>query len=84
MMTKIENIREALAYLNDKEIITSNGRDLFVAKDDKVHVYDSGSHFVLSVKEFVELYEKCQFYIKEEGVEIDETKDEAYYRYYKK
>lgn len=83
-MERINNIKEVLDYLKDEDIITSNGKDRFVYKNDRVYCYDDGTRFSLSVEEFVNLYKNKNFYLYEEEVLIDEQKDEAYYRYYKK
>ena len=83
-MERINNIKEVLDYLKDEDIITSNGNDRFVYKNDRVYCYDDGTRFSLSVEEFVNLYKNKNFYLYEEEVLIDEQKDEAYYRYYKK
>ena len=83
-MQKLNDINEAIGYLREGDIITCNGRDLFVLKNDKVYRYYEGTHYGLSVADFAELYNKNTFYLYEESVEIDENKDEAYYRYYRK
>ena len=83
-MQKLSDINEALSYLREGDIITGNGKDLFVMKNDRIYRYNEGSCFGLSIKDFVELYNKNTFYLYEESAEIDETKDEAYYRYYRK
>ena len=83
-MQKLSDINEALSYLREGDIVTGNGKDLFVMKNDRIYRYSDGSRFGLSIKDFVELYNKNTFYLYEESVEIDESKDEAYYRYYRK
>jgi len=82
-MQKLNGVIEAISYLKEGEIITSNGKDQFVMKNKKIYHYGS-SHFGLSVDDFKQLYKTSDFYLYEESVEIDDTKDEAYYRYYKK
>ena len=77
-------MNEVLSCLQEGEVVTSNGKDLFVLKGEKVWTYREGTRFSLSLKDFAELYKKNRFYLYEESVEIDETKDEAYYRYYRK
>ena len=83
-MEKLKDIREALAFLNDGDIITSDGKDQFLLREKKVYRYADGSRYVLSIGDFKELYEKTVFYLYEDSVTVDETKDEAYYRYYRK
>lgn len=83
-MQKLEDINEVISYLRDGDIVTSNGKDQFIMKNERVYRYCDGTHFGLDLKEFIELFRKNRFYLYEESVEIDETKDEAYYRYYRK
>ena len=83
-MIKVNNIKEAVAYLREKEILTSNGKDQFILLDNKVYRYYDGNQFALPLKEFSELYKDTSFYLYEDVVTVDEEKDEAYYRYYKK
>lgn len=83
-MQRINDINETIAYLNEGDIVTSNGKDQFVMKDKKIYRYDAGSKYGLSLNDFVELYRKTNFYLYEESFSIDEKKDEEYYRYYKK
>lgn len=80
----LRDISEAVSYLQEGEIVTSNGHDRFVMKNERIWHYENGTRFVLDLKDFVDLYKKSRFYLYEEAVEIDESKDEAYYRYYKK
>ena len=84
LMEQLRNVNEALSYLKDGEIVTSNGIDRFILKNERIYRYEDGTRFSLSEKDFLELYGKNRFFLYEESVEIDETKDEAYYRYYKK
>ncbi len=83
-MQKLKDVNEAIGYLREGDVITMSGKDLFFFKEEKVHCYSKGNHFNLDIKDFLELYNKNTFYLYEESVEIDETKDEAYYRYYRK
>lgn len=83
-MKKMNDINEAVLYLKSGEILTCSGSDQFVYKNDRVYRYTDGTRYSLDLNEFVELYKKNSFYLYEETVEIDETKDEAYYRYYRK
>lgn len=83
-MQRLADINEAVAYLNDGDIITSNGKDQIVMKEKKIYRYDGGTKYSLDLKDFVELYRATNFYLYEEPFMIDEKKDEEYYRYYKK
>lgn len=83
-MQKLNDIKETISYLNEGEIVTSNGKDQFVMKNKKVYRYCDGTSFSLSIKDFSELYKNTDFYLYEEALEIDDKKDEEYYRYYKK
>lgn len=85
MSEKIENINLAISYLKDREILTTARKDKFVLKKDKVYRYFNGSCVVLTLDDFKDLYKENTFFIyEEEGVSIDNDKDEAYYRYYRK
>ena len=83
-MQKLNDIKEAVSYLKEGDIITSNGKNQFVLKNEKIATYNNGSHYSLDLKDFIELYRNTVFYLYEEPIEIDEKKDEEYYRYYKK
>ena len=83
-MELLRNMNEVLSSLYDGDILTSNGKDRYILKGEKVFCYDQGTRFSLSIEDFSELYKKNRFYLYEESVEIDENKDEAYYRYYRK
>ena len=83
-MQKLRDINEAMAYLKEGEILTENGTNRFVLRDDRISCYENGTRFSLELDEFRELYQKNSFYLYEETVQIDEDKDEAYYRYYRK
>ena len=80
----LKNMNEVLQSFYDGEILTTDGKDRFLMKDEKIFCYKDGTRFSLNIKDFSELYEKNRFLIYEESFEIDETKDEAYYRYYRK
>ncbi len=84
-MEKLNSLNEVLLALKDGEILTTNKIDRYLFKKKKVYVFNNGTSFVLTLDDFKELYEKKTFYIfKEEGALIDNDKDEAYYRYYRK
>ena len=84
-MEKLNNKQEAILALKDKEILTTNKKDRYVFKKNNIYVYNNGTSFVLTLDDFKELYKEKTFYIfEEEGSFIDNDKDEAYYRYYRK
>ena len=83
-MQKLNDIKEVVSYLKEGDIVTSNGKNQFVLKNEKIATYSDGNHYSLDFKDFVDLYRNTTFYLYEEPIEIDESKDEAYYRYYKK
>lgn len=83
-MQKVKDINEAIAYLRDGDILTKNGKDMFAFKNDRVYRYDNGTKFSLTLEDFYSLYKNNDFYLYEEAIEIDDQKDEDYYRYYKK
>ena len=84
-MEKMSSINEVIACLKDRQLLTGNGRDVFVYKKDKVYRYFSGSSISMSLEDFIDLYGQETFFLYEEnGVFIDEEKDEDYYRYYRK
>ena len=70
---------------NDKEVLTTNKKDRYILKKDNIYVYGEATSFVLSLEDFRDLYQEKTFFVfKEEGAYIDNDKDEAYYRYYRK
>lgn len=84
-MEKIESFREVVFHLKDLEVLTTPKKDYFVYKNKKVYRYFNGSSFCLTLDDFKQLYSKETFYVYEnDDVFIDNDKDEAYYRYYKK
>lgn len=83
-MLKISDFKTVLDYLKDGAIITSNGRDEFFLDKKQIVYHQDGTTFRLNAKDFGDLYCNTVFYLMEEEVSVDETKDEDYYRYYKK
>ena len=75
---------EIMSLLESGFILTSNGKDLFVLRNKRIHHYGDGIHYSLNKDEFLSLYKNNRFFLYEESVEIDDSKDEDYYRYYKK
>ena len=80
----MEKVNDVMDMLNRGELFTSNGQDIFVMRKDKISCYRNGSKFVMSIDDFLDLYSQTNFYVYKEEVLVDEEKDEAYYRYYKK
>ena len=75
-MNKIEDIISAIEYLNNGEYLTSDGQNLFYLKDNKIKIKDKNANYSLNIEDFMKLYKN--------DIEIDDSKDEAYYRFYKK
>jgi len=83
-MEKLKDISETLKYLKEGDIVSSNGKDQFIIRNKRVYRYFEGNQFSLTLDDFIDLYKNTNFYLYEDSNEIDEDKDEAYYRYYKK
>ena len=83
-MLKIDNFQLTLEYLVEGAIITTNGKNEFFLDNKKIVYHQEGTAFNLSLSDFKDLYCHTDFYLMEEEVTVDETKDEDYYRYYKK
>lgn len=83
-MEKLKDIHEAIDYLKQGDIVSSNGKDQFIIRNKKVYRYDDGNTYSLPLNDFLDLYRNSNFYLYEDSAYIDEEKDEAYYRYYKK
>ncbi|MBQ0036791.1 MAG: hypothetical protein KBT35_07745 [Firmicutes bacterium] len=83
-MEKLKDIAEAVAYLKQGDIVTSNGKDQFILRNKKICRYDNGNFFSMDPKDFLDLFKSSNFYLYEDSAYIDEEKDEAYYRYYRK
>ncbi len=83
-MKKANSIEEALDYLKEGEILTSDGTSLFRMKKGKIRASQNGSSFSLELEDFYNLYQHTSFFLYSEDNLIDEEKDEAYYRYYRK
>ena len=83
-MQKIKDINEAISFLKQGDILTENGKNNFVFKNNRIYNYNEGTRYSLELEDFVKLFNKNTFYLYEESAEIDENKDEDYYRYYRK
>ena len=82
-MQQVE-FKDVLSLLESGYVLTVDGKDFFVLKNKRVHHYKDGTHYSLETDEFLSLYKNNSFYLYEETVEIDDKKDEEYYRYYRK
>lgn len=84
-MEKLESFDLVLDALKNGEFLTLNGKDRFYIKNELIHHQDNGSYYKLKIDDFIAIYYKDTFYTYEDnGVFIDNEKDEDYYRYYKK
>ena len=83
-MKKLDSIIEAIDYLKEGDIVTSDGKDQFVLRKDRIYRYFDGSVFPLSLEDFIDLYRKTVFFLYEEEAIVDDGKDEVYYRFYRK
>ena len=84
-MDKIEGMNEVLYQLKDRQLLTSGRKDIFVWKKERVYRYFGGSCIVMNLEDFIDLYGEESFYLYEDNSSsIDDEKDEAYYRYYRK
>ena len=63
-MEKLSNIKEVVSYLQEGELVTSNGKDQFIMKNKKIYHYGDGSHYGLDLEDFVELYKKIRIFDK--------------------
>ena len=57
-MEKLNDINEAVSYLREGDIVTCNGKDQFIMKEERIHRYSEGTHFSMELQEFMELYKK--------------------------
>lgn len=79
------NIEEAINELKNGEVLCTNFNNQFVYKNEKIVHYFNGSVISMSIDNFIELYRNELFYLYEDnGTYIDDSKDEDYYRYYRK
>jgi len=83
-MEKLQDINEALEYLKQGDIVSTNGKDQLILRNKKIYRYENGTSFPMVQNDFLSLYKNSSFYLYEDSNYIDEDKDEAYYRYYKK
>lgn len=81
-MEKIESFKEVLEHLSQGEIARlANGNYFYVRKDNIVSYY-RGNRIVMKIEDFVDLYQKNDFYLYEDNsTVIDPLKDEEYYSF---
>lgn len=84
-MEKIESFDKALQHLNEGCKIFLERENFFIQSGKMIYQYKKGSRFHFSLSLFEELFINEKFYLcQEENIRIDESKDEEYYRYYRK
>ena len=62
-MEKLETFTEVLLSLKDKEVLTTNKKDRYILKKDKIYVYKEGTSFVLTLEDFRDLYQEKTFFV---------------------
>lgn len=89
-MEKVENLEIVQSYLKEGKILcffSENRMVKFLVKQDRLHLYGDSAHYVLSWKDFIDLYQQESFYLyekEEEYIEISKEKDDEYYGWYHK
>lgn len=84
-MEKIDHFTQVLHHLKAGEKIIHGVEDYFLLKQGKVIHYQKGNRYCLSLSLFEKLFSQEEFYLHEDyPLEIDELKDEEYYRHYQK
>lgn len=84
-MEKVKDFNEALFYLKEGAVLTSDGINMIIMRHQRYYVCSKGSSYTLNETDFFELFKDCNLYCYEDtGAEIDLNKDEDYYRYYRK
>lgn len=84
-MNDLLNINEAIDYLKQGFILKDNKKNEFLLKNKMIYYFNNGSLFKINIEDFLELFKESKFYIFEDNnIYIDDSKDEDYYRYYKK
>lgn len=84
-MEKLEDIEQAIIYMKAGAILTTSRYDEFLMEKGKIRRRFDGSSVLMRLEDFIDLFQNLPFYVlKDDENEIDEKKDEEYYRYYKK
>lgn len=85
-MEKVETIEQACQYLREGEILCYQDKMKWVycgIRNGSVHIQGTQVHYVLSLKDFMQVFVDETFYIYEghTPLEISKEKDEEYYRW---
>lgn len=89
-MEKVENLEIVQVYLKEGRILcffSDHKMVKFMMRNDKLHFCSDTAHYILSWKDFVEVYHQESFYLYEKednDIEISKEKDEEYYGWYHK
>ena len=84
-MEKLESIEQAVTYMKEGAILTTNKFDEFLWDGGKIRRRFDGSSVVMRLPDFLDLFNNVTFYVlKDDEFVVDDQKDEEYYRYYKK
>lgn len=79
------SINEAIKYMKDNLIVTTNNQDNFSLSNDKINYRFNGSSSTLSLDDFNKLFKDSKFrLIDNDEFIVDELKDKEYYQRYKK
>ena len=74
------NVNEAYELLKEKIALYDLKGNHFLYKKSSIRINNSNASYTLSKEDFLKLYEKSKFYIKEDkDAIIDTLKDEEYY-----
>ena len=78
-------VKEAIEYLKDKVVLTTNNGDYFSFVGEFIHYKFNGSSISLTVDDFLKLFKESKFFpVEDNSFVIDELKDKEYYEKYKK
>jgi len=84
-MKKIESFEFVKEYLKEGAILTTDLKNRFAFRNEKVICQRDGSSYKLKMDDFIITHHKETFYlVEDDDVYIDDNKDEDYYRYFKK
>lgn len=84
-MDSFFSISEAVKYMKDNLIVTTNNQDSFSLSNDKINYRFNGSSISLTLDDFNKLFKDSKFFLVENtDFIIDELKDKEYYQRYKK
>lgn len=85
-MEEIESFEQACRYLKEGAIVfyRNHNKQIYCGiRNDRVHIQGAQLHYVLSFKQFIDMFAQETFYLyeKQTPVEISKEKDEEYYRW---